>query len=200
MEDIFEVMPGHSMPATGPVEAFMSSSLQISPGLSKHNPKRPKNGQKLNSSQIWYSLFLLLSFIIEHNWALHWVHGMCNCPGMRISIWARVLSSTTGSGDKSADRKKIQANTRFTSTCRMLSQSTAVRMIVYFLLFTVVRIRLTRLYSMRTWSFERDSLRQSSFVYLGVAAWHRGILVLVTVIYDACVCSISHIFIRHYRF
>eukprot|EP01036_Dinobryon_divergens_P023593 gene23593-31955_t len=52
--DIFEVMPGHSMPATGPVEAFMSSSLQISPGLSKHNPKRPKNGQKLNSSQIWY--------------------------------------------------------------------------------------------------------------------------------------------------
>jgi len=52
--DIFEVMPGHSMPFTGPVEAFMSSSLQISPGIAKANPRRPKNGLKLNSSQIWY--------------------------------------------------------------------------------------------------------------------------------------------------
>lgn len=76
----------------------------------------------------------------------------------------------------------------------MLSQLTAVRMIVLFFAFTVVsRIRLTRLYSTRKWSLKRDSLRQSSFVYLGVAAWHRGILVLVTVIYDACLCSISHV-------
>jgi hypothetical protein len=192
-------MPGHSMPATGPVEAFMSSSLQISPGLSKYNPRRPKNGQKLNSSQIWYSLFLLLSYIIEHNWFLHWVHGMCNFQGMRIFIWARVPSSTTGSGDKSADRKKIQANTRFTSICRMLSQSIVVR-ILFCYLFIVVRFRLTLLYSTWKWSLERDSLRQSSFVYLGVAAWHRGILVLVTVIYDeyfVCIYKALRIVFRY---
>ena len=57
--DIFEVMPGHSMPFTGPVDAFMSSSLQISPGIEKSNPRRPKNGLKLNSSQIWYFIFML---------------------------------------------------------------------------------------------------------------------------------------------
>ena len=31
--DIFEVMPGHEMPGSGDVQAFMSSSLQIAPGI-----------------------------------------------------------------------------------------------------------------------------------------------------------------------
>ena len=51
--DIFEVMLGHSMPGfDDPLPAFMSSSLQISPGIGKS--KRPKNGLKLNESFVWY--------------------------------------------------------------------------------------------------------------------------------------------------
>eukprot|EP00598_Pedospumella_elongata_P002282 CAMPEP_0184971486 /NCGR_PEP_ID=MMETSP1098-20130426/3712_1 /TAXON_ID=89044 /ORGANISM="Spumella elongata, Strain CCAP 955/1" /LENGTH=503 /DNA_ID=CAMNT_0027493617 /DNA_START=31 /DNA_END=1542 /DNA_ORIENTATION=- len=51
--DIFEVMPGHEMPGTGPVNAFMSSSLQVAPGISK-TQHRPVNGKELNSSYTWY--------------------------------------------------------------------------------------------------------------------------------------------------
>eukprot|EP00600_Ochromonadales_sp_CCMP1393_P003710 CAMPEP_0174993998 /NCGR_PEP_ID=MMETSP0004_2-20121128/23383_1 /TAXON_ID=420556 /ORGANISM="Ochromonas sp., Strain CCMP1393" /LENGTH=562 /DNA_ID=CAMNT_0016248169 /DNA_START=58 /DNA_END=1746 /DNA_ORIENTATION=- len=51
--DIFEVMPGHEMPGQGDVTAFMSSSLQVSPGIPKHS-RRPKNGHRLNSSYTWY--------------------------------------------------------------------------------------------------------------------------------------------------
>lgn len=55
--DIFEVMPGHEMPSlttatTTPVKAFMSTSLQISPGVPKHQ-HRPFNGRELNSSYNW---------------------------------------------------------------------------------------------------------------------------------------------------
>jgi hypothetical protein len=50
--DIFEVMPGHEMPGAGNVTAFMSSSLQVSPGLSKAS-RRPRNGYDLNSSDLW---------------------------------------------------------------------------------------------------------------------------------------------------
>lgn len=42
-------MPGHKRP----IKPFMSSSLQISPGISLPN-KRPINGNRLNSSFIWY--------------------------------------------------------------------------------------------------------------------------------------------------
>jgi beta-glucan synthesis-associated protein KRE6 len=50
--DIFEVMLGHTMPnVEKPFPAFMSSSLQISPGISKS--KRPRNGHKLNASSVW---------------------------------------------------------------------------------------------------------------------------------------------------
>jgi hypothetical protein len=51
--DIFEVMPGHEMPKEGDVKAFLSSSLQVSPGIPKG--KRPLNGEMPNSSQIWYN-------------------------------------------------------------------------------------------------------------------------------------------------
>jgi hypothetical protein len=47
--DIFEVMPGHDMPGQGSVRAFMSSSLQISPGISQGDG-RPTNGRELNAS------------------------------------------------------------------------------------------------------------------------------------------------------
>jgi len=47
--DIFEVMPGHDMPSQGSVRAFMSSSLQISPGISQGDG-RPTNGRELNAS------------------------------------------------------------------------------------------------------------------------------------------------------
>jgi len=47
--DIFEVMPGHEMPGQGAVRAFMSSSLQISPGIAQGDG-RPTNGHDLNSS------------------------------------------------------------------------------------------------------------------------------------------------------
>lgn len=51
--DIFEVMLGHTMPKKEkPTQAFMSSSLQIAPGIPKMH--RPKNGHKLNSSFVWY--------------------------------------------------------------------------------------------------------------------------------------------------
>lgn len=51
--DIFEVMLGHSMPGFDkPFKAFMSSSLQISPGIDKKY--RPINGHELNSSFKWY--------------------------------------------------------------------------------------------------------------------------------------------------
>ena len=51
--DIFEVMPGHEMPGVGQVQPFMSSSLQIAPGVSKAH-KRPMNGRELNASYTWY--------------------------------------------------------------------------------------------------------------------------------------------------
>ncbi len=57
--DIFEVMPGHEMPEKGDVKAFMSTSLQISPGISKQ--LRPSNGKPLvdpktgiRSNKTWY--------------------------------------------------------------------------------------------------------------------------------------------------
>lgn len=52
--DIFEVMPGHEMPTKGPVLPFMSSSLQLSPGVDKSKFQRPINGKPLNSSFTWY--------------------------------------------------------------------------------------------------------------------------------------------------
>ncbi len=51
--DIFEVMPGHEMPGLGEVPAFMSTSLQIAPGISKSRGPRPMNGEPLNASQLW---------------------------------------------------------------------------------------------------------------------------------------------------
>ena len=53
--DIFEVMPGHNMPGhEHPIAPFFSSSLQISPGISRSKHHRPVNGQPLNLSQTWY--------------------------------------------------------------------------------------------------------------------------------------------------
>ena len=50
--DIFEVMPSVLMPGhSQPTKAFMSTSLQIAPGVSKE--KRPKNGFRLNVSDTW---------------------------------------------------------------------------------------------------------------------------------------------------
>lgn len=59
--DIFEVMPGHEMPDLKPhdkdkklqtIRPFMSTSLQVAPGVHK-GPKRPVSGEKLNSSKTW---------------------------------------------------------------------------------------------------------------------------------------------------
>ena len=50
--DIFEVMLGHSMPGKNHIPAFMSSSLQVAPGIDGRH--RPKNGHRLNSSTQWY--------------------------------------------------------------------------------------------------------------------------------------------------
>eukprot|EP01031_Cornospumella_fuschlensis_P026553 gene26553-32090_t len=51
--DILEVMPEHSMPGQAePIRAFMSSSLQIAPGIARD--RRPHNGHRLNSSTEWY--------------------------------------------------------------------------------------------------------------------------------------------------
>ena len=66
--DIFEIMPGHEMPDMSvprmkgqpqkyiTVEPFMSTSLQISPGI-PNGIQRPINGELLNASsgQTWYS-------------------------------------------------------------------------------------------------------------------------------------------------
>ena len=54
--DIFEVMPGHTMPDKGFVQGFASTSLQISPGIDKSAKKhhRPQNGYKLNATTVWY--------------------------------------------------------------------------------------------------------------------------------------------------
>jgi hypothetical protein len=50
--DIFEVMPGHEMPGhTETIRPFMSTSLQISPGITAKN--RPINGQELNDTRLW---------------------------------------------------------------------------------------------------------------------------------------------------
>ncbi len=49
-------MPGHNMPTRngrGLVAPFMSSSLQISPGIPKTEP-RPVIGQRLQEDQLWY--------------------------------------------------------------------------------------------------------------------------------------------------
>ena len=49
--DIFEVMPAHDMPGVeGLVRPFMSSSLQVSPGI---DTDRPQNGQPLQPGQRW---------------------------------------------------------------------------------------------------------------------------------------------------
>lgn len=54
--DIFEVMPGHNMPGFDQqVKPFMSSSLQISPGVPK-GPQRQVNGLKLNTSKLWFAI------------------------------------------------------------------------------------------------------------------------------------------------
>lgn len=50
--DIFEVMPGHEMPGSGPVDAFMSSSLQVAPGIPKTH-HRPVNGKELDANHTW---------------------------------------------------------------------------------------------------------------------------------------------------
>lgn len=51
--DIFEVMPGHNMPGLPkPVQAFMSNSLQVSPGVD--HSKRPVTGHALTSNDTWY--------------------------------------------------------------------------------------------------------------------------------------------------
>ena len=54
--DIFEVMPGHQMPGYDqPIRPFMSTSLQISPGID--SARRPINGHPLNhSSNSWYDV------------------------------------------------------------------------------------------------------------------------------------------------
>lgn len=46
-------MPGHEMPGSGPVSAFMSSSLQVAPGIPKAQ-RRPVNGKELNQSYTWF--------------------------------------------------------------------------------------------------------------------------------------------------
>lgn len=51
--DLFEVMPGHEMPGAGRVKAFMSSSLQVSPGVPKAL-NRPRNGHLLRDNDTWY--------------------------------------------------------------------------------------------------------------------------------------------------
>jgi beta-glucan synthesis-associated protein KRE6 len=52
--DFFEVMPGHETPITKePIRPFVSTSLQVSPGIPK-TMKRPKNGEKLDGSEVWY--------------------------------------------------------------------------------------------------------------------------------------------------
>ena len=53
--DLLEVMPGHNMPGDNgdPIRPFVSSSLQVSPGVTKAM-HRPKNGEKLNASNTWY--------------------------------------------------------------------------------------------------------------------------------------------------
>ena len=45
-------MPGHEMPGKGKVKAFMSSSLQISPGIPK--ALRPTNGKPLVDQKMAY--------------------------------------------------------------------------------------------------------------------------------------------------
>ena len=45
-------MPGHEMPEAGQVKAFMSSSLQVSPGVPKIK-NRPVNGQDLTNTTTW---------------------------------------------------------------------------------------------------------------------------------------------------
>lgn len=55
------------MPFTGPVEAFMSSSLQIAPGVPKSNPLRPRNGHLLNASHLWYKN-VTMGAGAEFNW------------------------------------------------------------------------------------------------------------------------------------
>jgi hypothetical protein len=49
-------MPGHNMPGDkgAPIRPFVSSSLQISPGITK-SENRPINGEKLNNSRTWYN-------------------------------------------------------------------------------------------------------------------------------------------------
>ena len=53
-------MPGHEMPLPNNphamIQAFMSSSLQVSPGIPV-NSKRPANGKPLNKSQTWFIIF-----------------------------------------------------------------------------------------------------------------------------------------------
>lgn len=53
--DLLEVMPGHNMPGDkgDPIRPFVSSSLQVSPGVTKEQ-NRPINGERLNSTRTWY--------------------------------------------------------------------------------------------------------------------------------------------------
>ena len=54
--DLLEVMPGHNMPGGNgdPIRPFVSSSLQVSPGVPT-SQNRPINGERLNSSRTWYN-------------------------------------------------------------------------------------------------------------------------------------------------
>jgi hypothetical protein len=66
--DIFEVMPGHEMPnKKETIKSFMSSSLQISPGISKTD-SRPLNGIELNSSFNWYEDLVIGHFNGQYNY------------------------------------------------------------------------------------------------------------------------------------
>jgi hypothetical protein len=50
--DIVEVMHGHNMHGQPPMQAMMSTSLQLAPGIP--DSIRPKNGQPLDNSSTWY--------------------------------------------------------------------------------------------------------------------------------------------------
>ena len=73
--DIFEVMPGHEMPnRKDKIKSFMSSSLQISPGISKFD-NRPVNGVELNSSFNWYENLVIGHFNGQYNYEF-WGQGI----------------------------------------------------------------------------------------------------------------------------
>lgn len=137
--DIFEVMPGHEMPGTGPVNAFMSSSLQVAPGIPK-GQHRPVNGKELNSSYTWYVFRSALRISLSSYISVYTLHvsltfsllnftSVCMyiTTGMRILRWASTASSTLVSGARSAAPSTTPAPSAGTNTWRMPSPSTPVR-------------------------------------------------------------------------